>query len=211
MLNVEGLISGGENAKITGSGILVLDSNGLSYKGLPYIKTGKGIFKIVRDNSNVSYADLEAELTRYIYDNLTEGQIKTLTTDPLVPDSTEKWGDHHVGFAFTIGKERTSLYNGTVLFPESATLNMFQWWFEVGGRGGGEEFTMTVTGATGSGIISAKNTPALIANHSLTYKVTDMDTYYNLSAYYDGEQIFSLANKLTVRFDYPVPTSDEPI
>ena len=55
----------------------------------------------------------------------------------------------------------------------------------------------------------AKNAPVLfLGNHALTYKVTDMDTCYNLSAYYYGEQIFSLANKLTVRFGYPSPAND---
>ncbi len=42
----------------------------------------------------------------------------------------------------------------------------------------------------------------------MVLKVTDEKSYYNLSAYIEKKQIFELNSKVTVRFDYPVPTGE---
>ncbi len=105
----------------------------------------------------------------------------------------------------------------------------FQWGIETLGMGSGEAEDDFITGTIGAGKLgggagdykgdmdksklifgTGKTTDKSAANHSLVLVVTDKEICYNLAAYYDGEQIFSLNGKVTVRFDYPAPETEGP-
>ena len=105
-------------------------------------------------------------------------------------------------------------------------MTWFKWGIDKLGIGGGGVEDDFMTAGTGSAILggsgageykgdmgksslifgTGKSSSGLMAaSHSLILEVTDKESWYNLAAYYDGKQIFSLANKVTVRFDYPAP------
>ena len=210
VLDVDGKLTLAGN--ITGTGIVILETE---TSDSVTSQIGPNIFKIYKtpENHVIRLDSLKSELFTY----LTNQNLRTFSSadKALIFNSDET--DWHKGitpvfpvFALTIGNNKTILANDGDHKSYSGNLTLFQWWLSEGGIGGGEDITVTLTGSTGSGILGGKNAgPAqLTANHSLILKVTDKTDFYHLSAYLDGQQIFKLGNKVTVRFDYPAPAAE---
>ena len=126
--------------------------------------------------------------------------LSDLTTGP------NRWGPGFSNFAFTFGDTSVFIYNtdGANITASASNnfnnLTIFKWCI-FQNVGGGDSISLTSTSATGTGKLG-------LANHSLVLKVTDEETYFNLSAYKDSKQIFKLDNKVTVRFDHPEPSEE---
>ncbi|MCR4607125.1 MAG: hypothetical protein K5771_05330 [Oscillospiraceae bacterium] len=212
VLDVRGNLNG--NGEITGDGILVLSGKNLknTVNSIPSINAnvsvGPNIFKIYDEDKVILYNRLYFELSGYVSSRnyLTSNDKKIIYQPPYDP-SHDNFGNL-ITPVFGYSNE-----NETDFWPEGDCISCkdsfkeyssFHWWLIELGQGGGEEYTPTSTSAIGSGKLGGKNAGAI----SLVLKVTDKETYYNLSAYLEEKQIFELGNIVTVRFDYPAPTAD---
>lgn len=231
VINVEGVLSG--DGAINGNGIVALNIGETDPKPTtPAIASS--VFKLIRRAGLIHYQDLDDEVYEYLLANLSSADFAAVTDNAGNPNAgldfdDGRWGIHAPVFAFTINWTETSHFG---LASESVNgeghLSWFRWGIDTLGQGGAGPIIEGITSSTGSGILggsgagdykgdmdksklifgTGKSTDKPVANHSLILVVTDKETCYNLAAYYDGKQIFSLNSKVTVRFDYPVPTSE---
>ncbi len=206
VLNIEGSLYGA--GSITGNGIVEL--NLASGQDLPSVAIDSGIFKLIRRDGKISGEELDKELYSYLQAHLSAADFAEVTSNDGISAPNGVWGTHGTVFSFMVDDTETSYF-----YPETPSVNglgylgWLKWGIDKLGAGGGNETTINTTGGTGSSIIGGKHAGSIKPGvHSLVLEVTDKETCYNLAAYYDGKQIFSLNNKVTVRFDYPVPTSE---
>ncbi len=203
LLNVEGTLSG--DGSITGDGLVEINVPRASSP----VKIADKCFVISREKSgselSITYKNLSDELMRYVKlpSVLGEEKLKKLIKDKygFIPDG-DCWDLVFPVFTVQTDKSFTLPYSVETC-NGSGTLKLFKWEIH-SAIGGGDDTLLTSTSVTGSGTLGGKNAGAI----SLILKVTDKDTYYNLSAYLNGNQIFKLNSKVTVRFDYDAPAEE---
>lgn len=227
VMNVWGSLNG--EGQISGKGLVAFHIGKDDPKpSAPAI--GSGCFELIIRDGSIYFDDLDKELYEYLQANLSAADFAEVTSNGGIPDYVPPthWGIHMPIFAFNIGGE-TPLFT---MADAPANGNGDVAWFKFGidrlGMGGGGSILDTSSISTGSGILGGsgagdykgdKGNSSLIfgtgktpgptsGNHSLVLEVTDRDTCYNLAAYYDGKQIFSLNGKVTVRFAYPAPAAE---
>ena len=209
VLNVEGSLLG--SGSITGKGLVELNLGAEEpVPSAPSIDSR--IFKLVRRSGNIVFKDLDDELYKYLDAdvNMSDEDFAIVTSQAGLDGMNPLWGVHTTVFGFEIDDSKTAEF-GSSGSPKNGIggLGWFKWGIVKLGAGGGNNVIINTTGSTGSSIIGGKYAGSYKpSNHSLILVVTDRDICYNLAAYYDGKQIFSLNSKVTVRFDYPVPASE---
>ena len=207
VLNVEGSLLG--SGSITGKGLVELNLGAEDYvPSAPSIDSS--IFKLVRRSGTISVDDLDEEVYSYLHANLSDEGFTEATSNDGISTPNGKWGTHATTFSFEFAGTETAYFYGSMPSANAlGSLGWLKWGLYKLGAGGGNDTTVNSTGSTGSSIIGGKYAGSYkTSNRSLILEVTDRDTCYNLAAYLDRKQIFSLNSKVTVRFDYPVPASE---
>ena len=207
VLNIEGSLLG--SGSITGKGLVELNLGAEDYvPSAPSIDSS--IFKLVRRSGTISVDDLDEEVYSYLHANLSDEGFTEATSNDGISTPNGKWGTHATTFSFEFAGTETAYFYGSMPSANAlGSLGWLKWGLYKLGAGGGNDTTVNSTGSTGSSIIGGKYAGSYkTSNRSLILEVTDRDTCYNLAAYLDRKQIFSLNSKVTVRFDYPVPASE---